>query len=406
MGELTELGTHVEITTGYPFRSSRYTADPGGVRLLRGDNIVQGRIRWDTARFWPVREVPDYARYQLRVGDLVLAMDRPWIAAGLKYAELRRGDVPSLLVQRTARLRARPGLDQRFLTYLIGSPGFTDYVLGIQTGTAVPHISASQIMTFKFELPDLLVQQAIGQVLGALDDKIEINGLIAHSARALSQARFAAAANAPDSAVVELASVAGFLGRGIAPRYTDHSRLDDDSRLTVLNQRCIRDGRVSLAQARQTPAAGIPAPKLLGEHDVLVNSTGVGTLGRVARWTGAAPCTVDSHVTIVRFDPAKTDPLCAGIAMLGAAAGIARLGEGSTGQTELSRARLAALRLVLPSRSRAAQLRPALQALEDRGDAALAESRTLADLRDVLLPRLMSGEIRVRDAELLVEAAS
>ena len=107
MGELTELGAHVEITTGYPFRSSRYTADPGGVRLLRGDNIVQGRIRWDTARFWPVREVPDYARYQLRVGDLVLAMDRPWIAAGLKYAELRRGDVPSLLVQRTARLRAR-----------------------------------------------------------------------------------------------------------------------------------------------------------------------------------------------------------------------------------------------------------------------------------------------------------
>jgi len=54
--------------------------------------------------------------------------------------------------------------------------------------------------------------------------------------------------------------------------------------------------------------------------------------------------------------------------------------------------------LVLPSRRRAAGLRPVLQALEERGDAALAESRALAELRDVLLPRLMSGEIQVRDA--------
>lgn len=400
MGELTKLGGNVEITTGYPFKSSGYTAGPGSIRLLRGDNITQGRIRWDGAKFWPEHELPDYAKYQMQAGDLVLAMDRPWIAAGLKYAALRASDVPSFLVQRTARLRARPGLDQRFLTYLIGSPRFTDYVLGIQTGTAVPHISASQIMDFEFELPDLLVQQAIGQVLGALDDKIEINDQIANSARALSQAHFAAAAQADDSAAVEIASVAGFLGRGIAPRYTEH-----DSQLRVLNQKCIRAGRVNLAQSRRTLAAGIPAPKLLREHDVLVNSTGVGTLGRVARWTGAAPCTVDSHVTIVRFDPARTDPLCAGIAMLGAEAVIETLGEGSTGQTELSRARLAALRLVLPSRGRAARLRAPLQALEDRGDAALAESRTLAELRDVLLPRLMSGEIRVRDAERLVEAA-
>jgi type I restriction enzyme, S subunit len=394
MGELTKLGSNVEMTTGYPFRSAGYTAGPGGVRLLRGDNIVPGRIRWDGAKFWPRHELPDYAKYQLRTGDLVLAMDRPWIAAGLRYAELRAADVPSFLVQRTARLRARPGLDQRFLAYLIGSPRFSDYILGVQTGTAVPHLSASQIMDFEFELPEFRVQQAVGQILGALDDKIEINDLIASSARALSRAHFfAAAANARDSAAVELGLVACFLGRGITPRYTEH-----DSQLRVLNQKCIRAGRVNLAQARRTLAARVPATKLLREHDVLVNSTGVGTLGRVARWTGAEPCTADSHVTIVRFDPAKTDPLCAGIAMLGAGAVLETLGEGSTGQTELSRARLAALRLVLPSRRRAARLRPTLQALEDRGDAALAESRALAELRDVLLPRLMSGEIQVRDA--------
>src|SRR5690606_31670438 len=104
-------------------------------------------------------------------GDVVLAMDRPWIEAGLKYAQLRDEDVPCLLVQRVARLRARDSLDQRFLGYLIGSPRYSEYVLAVQTGTAVPHISGQQICDFQFPLPALRDQRAIASVLGALDDK-------------------------------------------------------------------------------------------------------------------------------------------------------------------------------------------------------------------------------------------
>jgi type I restriction enzyme S subunit len=129
----------------------------------------------------------------------------------------------------------------------------------------------------------------------------------------------------------------------------------------------------------------------------------VGTLGRLTRWTKSENCTVDSHITIVRFDQAKVDPVCAGFAMFDAEPEIEALGEGSTGQTELSRTQLANLRIALPERDRAMKLRSMLDGLEVRGECALEESITLAALRDALLPKLMSGEIRVRDAEKAVE---
>ena len=111
------------------------------MRLVRGDNIVQSRLRWQNVKRWPVRLLDGLDRYQLVSGDVVLAMDRPWIEAGLKYAWISDHDMPCLLVQRVARLRSREDrIGGSFLRLLIGSPQFTQYVLAIQTGTAVPHI--------------------------------------------------------------------------------------------------------------------------------------------------------------------------------------------------------------------------------------------------------------------------
>src|SRR5579862_3599243 len=153
MPDPVRLGDHVDLITGNAFKSSGYTHSRDGIRLLRGDNVGQGRVRWDDAKYWSAEDILLYDKYQLQAGDVILAMDRPWIEAGLKYAELRSDDVPSLLVQRVARIRVLPTMDQRFLTYLIGSPKFTAYILGIQTGTAVPHISGRQIQDFEFVLP-------------------------------------------------------------------------------------------------------------------------------------------------------------------------------------------------------------------------------------------------------------
>ena len=187
---LTTLDDEVELLTGFPFKSDRYTDAVDGIRLLRGDNIIQGSLRWDGVKKWPAADVVGYENYQLQYRDVVLAMDRPWIEAGLKYAAIFNADLPCLLVQRTARLRGGARLDTEFLRYIIGSREFTQHILAVQTGTVVPHISAKQIKEFSFFLPPLPKQKAIASVLGTLDDLIEVNREINETLEEMARALF------------------------------------------------------------------------------------------------------------------------------------------------------------------------------------------------------------------------
>jgi type I restriction enzyme S subunit len=164
--ELTTLGAEVDLLVGFAFKSNRYTESEKGIRLLRGDNIVQGSLRWDDVKRWPVDDVNAYERYQLREGDVVVAMDRPWVKAGLKRATISASDLPCLLVQRTACLRSRANLDSRFLMQLLNSNSFINHILGVQTGLGVPHISGQQINDFQFARPKLAEQ---GQIADSLE---------------------------------------------------------------------------------------------------------------------------------------------------------------------------------------------------------------------------------------------
>ena len=157
----TTLGKEIDLLTGFAFKSSGYTDSDKSIRLLRGDNIIPGSLRWDGVKRWQESKVNEYLRYQLQEGDVVLAMDRPWIKTGLRRAQISKDDLPCLLVQRTACLRGGDNLENRFLLYLISGRAFTQHVLGSQTGLSVPHISGTQIQSFKFSKPSLREQYSI-----------------------------------------------------------------------------------------------------------------------------------------------------------------------------------------------------------------------------------------------------
>ncbi|HNN96098.1 MAG TPA: restriction endonuclease subunit S [Pseudomonadota bacterium] len=164
----TKLEAKIDLLAGFPFKSARYTNNDHDVRLLRGDNIVQGYVRWEDVKRWPVTDTGEYQRYWLASGDVVLAMDRPWVKAGLKRAQILINDLPCLLVQRTARLRGDASMNNRFLFYLISSERFINHIVGIQTGIGVPHISGQQIKDFQFQMPPLHEQIEIASNLDAL----------------------------------------------------------------------------------------------------------------------------------------------------------------------------------------------------------------------------------------------
>ncbi|MCB0160757.1 MAG: restriction endonuclease subunit S, partial [Caldilineaceae bacterium] len=52
--EMVEFGSQVDLLSGYAFKSEHYTDDYNAPRLLRGDNIAQGRLRWDNEKRWPL----------------------------------------------------------------------------------------------------------------------------------------------------------------------------------------------------------------------------------------------------------------------------------------------------------------------------------------------------------------
>lgn len=154
-----------DILAGYAFKSEGFSRDKSDIRLLRGVNVAPGSTDWDDAVYWPKEDAYAFLEYELALGDLVFAMDRPWISSGIRVAEICESDLPCLLLQRVARLRAKNGLSQEYLRLLISSRQFEAYFDPILTGVSVPHISPTQILDFRFALPSPKKQCEICRVV-------------------------------------------------------------------------------------------------------------------------------------------------------------------------------------------------------------------------------------------------
>ncbi|MEU9647356.1 restriction endonuclease subunit S [Streptomyces sp. NPDC048110] len=397
---IAQLVQRGALSFGDGYRTKKSEHEQPGIPILRVAEVHNGYIRPEFIDYVSTSFRTAMGAKVSRAGDIVLTTKG---TVG-RVAIIPEG-VPEFVYSPQVcyfRVNEYGLLTCRYLYYWFKSSEFWDQAGSRKSQTDMAdYLNMADIRSLTLTVPSRGVQDAIAGVLGALDDKIVVNERITTTSRELGLALFTQAVTEDGSMEADIESVSCVLTRGIAPKYSESP---DD--LVVLNQKCIRGGRVSLAPARRTLRDKVKNPKLLVRNDVLVNSTGVGTLGRVARWTSDEAATVDSHITIVRFDEAQVDPVCAGFAMLRVQPEIEAMGEGSTGQTELRRTQLGELEISLPSKERQRELRSKLDSLEARADQALNESQALAALRDTLLPQLMSGRIRVKDAEKIVEDAT
>jgi type I restriction enzyme S subunit len=142
---------------------------------VRGENVTEGKLRWDTIKCWN-QKFEKQENYLLKPNDIVIGMDGSKV--GKNKARVKQKDLPLLLAQRVACVRVKKGNDQVFFYYLINNPRFERYVFKTQTGSSVPHISKAQIEDFQIPKFDINDQQKIASVLSALDDKIELNNRI------------------------------------------------------------------------------------------------------------------------------------------------------------------------------------------------------------------------------------
>lgn len=169
-----------------------------------------------------------------------------------------------------------------------------------------------------------------------------------------------------------LGEVTTLIKRGRAPSYADEG-------IAVVSQKCVLGGdgfAPNLARRTDPTVKPIPEWAYLRAGDVLVNSTGRGTLGRacLVRHLGE-PTTADSHVSIVRVDERRVTPKFVGAVLSSGSTDLEALQSGSTSQTELSPAALGSFPLAIPSLPEQRRIVDLIGALDAQSAALAAEER-------------------------------
>ncbi|PMM98193.1 hypothetical protein BCT41_01945 [Vibrio splendidus] len=148
--KLTEFA---DVITGFAFKSAEYVEDDkANVRLCRGANTLPGYFDWKDTAYWDSRKLSGIENYKINAGDVILAMDRPWISSGLKVCVFPDNERDTYLVQRVARMRPKNSLYTDYLYSSISSKAFERHCC--PTETTVPHISPVELKNFSLLMPD------------------------------------------------------------------------------------------------------------------------------------------------------------------------------------------------------------------------------------------------------------
>ena len=161
--------------------------DSTGTKFLRITDIVSGQPNWDTVPY-VAADNETISKYQLHHGDIVLA--RTGASTGTSaYVK----DPPlALFASYLVRLQANPDFDARYLGFYLKSEQFWGYIHGVLGDkSAQPNASATTMTAAPLRAPkDKGEQHAIAHILGTLDDKIELNRRMNETLEEMARALF------------------------------------------------------------------------------------------------------------------------------------------------------------------------------------------------------------------------
>jgi type I restriction enzyme S subunit len=399
VGEWPEvrLGDLVSIKHGYAFDGQHFRSEPPGDILLSPGNFAIGGGFQESQRRYYTGAVP--SEFVLEPGALLVTMTDlskagdtlgypafvPEAPAGTRYLHNQRlGKVV---------LRAGVPLEPEYLFYVMRHRSYRAEVLASATGTTVRHTSPSRIEAFRFRLPPLTEQRRIARILGALDDKIEVNRRMADTLRATAAEVYRdVSGNASTDALIgDVAEVIDCL----------HSKKPERRRTgrPLLQLDNIRgDGLLDMGDAylidESDYAVWISRIEAAPGDCIITN---VGRVGAVAQIPTGVRAALGRNMTAVRCRGDFPYPTFILEALLSAAMReeIALRTDTGTILEALNVRSIPLLRLPRPGRSDLARFERVVRPIRARMEQALAESRALAAVRDTLLPGLLSGELEV-----------
>ena len=317
-------------------------------------------------------------------------------------------------------LRAKSHINSDFLFYLLKN---SIRILQNNThGSVFNTITRNTFDTIEVKVPDINEQKAIADILSSLDEKIEVNNQMNETLEEMAQALFkqwfvdfefpneeGQPYKSSGGEMVEselgmipkdwkIASLKDYcteITRGQTPKYVESSEL------LVLNQK-VNKGRILEKQYFKflNPDLQVPQNKYCRQWDVLLNSLGQGTLGRVHLYKEKTEnVVVDQHITIIRNDKFASIYLYNLLSTSQYQGRLDSLVSGSTGMLMLNISKIREMCILSPSYELVVKFGQILESTYENIATNAYINEKLVHIRDSLLPKLMSGEIRVSELE-------
>ena len=409
LGEIVRRGGgHVQ--TG-PFGSQLHASDyvPAGVPSIMPVNIGDNRIVEDGIVRITEADAERLSRHRVRAGDIVYS---------------RRGDVERRALVRpeqegwlcgTGCLKIRlgeGGVDPKFASYYLGHPAVRAWIVRHAIGATMPNLNTSIMEAVPFLVPPPIEQRALAGILGALDEKIELNRQMNRALDAIGRALFkswfvdfepvrAKAADGPSS------GFAPHVARLFPDSFedSDHKQIPRGWRVLSLGDVCEFEYGKALKESERKPGrvAVMGSNGQVGWHDsALVQGPGL-VIGRkgnpgIVTWVHTDFYPIDTTFYVV--PKIKSVPLTyllqalirLELPLLGADSAVPGLNRNIAYMS----------RILVPSPAVLHAFDCQATALADRIHQSEQQNQTTSALRDALLPRLISGELRVSNAERIV----
>ncbi len=360
---------------------------------IRTPDIKNGRLLYEQANrvsaetyaAWTKRGVPE-------AGDIILAREAPvgevgWIDKDHKIC----------LGQRTVLIKIHSTeIDKKYLLYSFVSPKFKDYLNELSGGSVVAHLNMKDIRALEFAFPPLPEQKAIASVLSSLDDKIDLlhrqNKTLEAMAETLFRQWFIEEAK-EDWEVTPLSRIFDFLeGPGIRNwQYVENG-------VNFINIRLIDVGEVNVNSANkisEEEAFGKYKHFMLEEGDLIVSTSG--TLGKSAiiRKYHLPLCL---NTSVIRFRPKQDIYREFMYSYLKSRVFLEELETTASGSVQLNfgPTHLKKIDIRLPPTELIMSYHTITSEVFNKINSNFEQIQTLEKLRDTLLPKLMSGEVRVQ----------
>ncbi len=429
---MLRLGDYcVKIGSGATPRGGKETySDDGPISLIRSQNVYNDGFSHGGLAFISHEQAAQLQNVEVKEGDVLLNITGDSVA---RACPVDTAVLPARVNQHVAIIRPTPTkIDARFLRYFLVTPSMQAYMLGLAAAGATRN-ALTKSMIEGFRVPDLPVenQRAIAAVLGALDDKIELNRRMNETLEATALAIFKDwfVGFGPTRAKME--GSAPYLAPDIWLLFPD--RLDEKGKPEGWSLEAVYDQAMWVNGAAYKDMHFSSEPDALPVVKIAELKSGITKTTRFTKsdlgerykirdgellfsWSGNPDTSIDTfvwtsgeawlnqHIFAVRPNGKRSQTFLYSMLKLlrSEFAEIAR-NKQTTGLGHVTQKDLIRLKITVPSEDVQSKFDELVEPLHCRFTNNLFENQILIGTRDYLLPKLMSGEVSVKDVEAKLE---